>query len=100
MTEQSISDRLVFELTGIVRARQASLAIRINDYCQATWLLSPSAVPDTRIAPDQIHDLIELVIEAFEGISGEIQGAIEIDADVFTRGMDTLRQADTEDGEA
>lgn len=98
--DRSISDRLVDELSTIIRSRQAELAIRVNDYCQATWHSDPNNVPDTRIAPDQIRDLVELVIEAFDGVSGEIQGAIEIDATLFTRGLDALRRAELEDGAA
>lgn len=98
--ERSISDRLVDELSAIIRERQAELTIRVNDYCQATWHNDPNDIPDNRIAPDQIRDLVELVLEAFEGVRGQIQGAIEIDAALFTRGLDALRRAELEDGGA
>lgn len=92
--ERSISDRLVDELSGVIRVRQASLAIRIVDFCEASWHT------EDRITPDQIRELVEIVLESFEDVRGEIQGAIEIDAALFTRGMDALRQAELEDGEA
>lgn len=87
--EQSISVRLVDDLGGLIRARQASLAMRIASYGEATWQLDE---PERRIAPDQIRELLELVIEAFEGIAGELQGAVEIDAALFTLGADVRRE--------
>lgn len=90
--ERSISTRLVEDLSGIVRIRQAELAMRIASYGEASWH------GEHKITHLQIRELLELVIEAFEGISQEIQGSIEIDAALFTRGLDALRDAERDGG--
>jgi hypothetical protein len=91
--ERSISHRLVEELAGIVRVRQAYLAMRIASYGEASWQT------EQRISHEQIRELLELVIEAFEGISSELQGAIEIDTALFTRGLDVLRNTDRDNND-
>jgi hypothetical protein len=98
--ERSISERLVDEITGVIRARQASLAYRIGSYGEASWAHEPGERPEHPITHQQISELVELVIEAFEDVRGEIQGVVEIDAALFTRGLDALRQADLEDDAA
>lgn len=96
--EPTISTRLVEEISGIIRARQASLAILVAAYGHATWEHEDGKRPEHPITHEQIRDLVSLVIETFEGVAGEIQGAIEIDATLFTRGIDFLRDAENGEG--
>lgn len=99
MAADSISNRLVEDLCGIVRARQAQLAMRVSSYGEASWERGDdNQLLGNPITHEQIRELLELVIEAFEGIAGEIQGSIEIDAAMFTRGLDALRDAEKEEG--
>lgn len=96
--EPTISDRLVEEISGIIRARQASLAILVTAYGHATWEHEEGKRPEHPITYQQIRDLVGLVIETFEGVAVELQGAIEIDAVLFTRGLDMLRDAENGEG--
>lgn len=96
--ERTLSARLVEEIGGIIRARQAGLAILVTAYGHASWEHGEGRPPEHPITHEQIRDLVSLVIETFEGVAGEIQGAIEIDAALFTRGLDALRDAENGEG--
>lgn len=87
----SLSDRLTTEIEDVIQARVANLVIGLTLYAQAT-----NATP-RGMTHSQLSDIVNHVLTAFSGVRGEIQGVVEIDAVLLTRGVDALRAAEADD---